>query len=308
VLCCACCQSTCRFIDNFSTGNRGAATTEQLLDAGYAVIFVHRAHSAFPFARRLMPPAQSAEDWLRSLAAGGSELAAKAAAAHAACEDRLLALPFTSVVEYLQLLRDASCALAQAGVRAMLVLSAAVSDFYLPPDELPEHKIQSAVAASGGGRDGGGGGGVGSGGLSLHLRPVPKVLGRLKRGGDASESPWAPEAFVVSFKLETNSAILLAKAAGAIAKYGVDLVCANLLQTYKREVTLVSARSASVSPSVGSGALHGDEVEHVPVEGVECKRLSTDVPGEEMEQKLVAELCGRHGQHIENGGGHERHH
>ena len=41
---------------------------------------------------------------------------------------------------------------------------------------------------------------------------------------------WAPRAFVVSFKLETDANILVKKAAGAIANYGVHLVVANLLQ------------------------------------------------------------------------------
>ena len=33
-------KNTVRFIDNFSTGNRGAASVEQLLKADYAVVFV----------------------------------------------------------------------------------------------------------------------------------------------------------------------------------------------------------------------------------------------------------------------------
>ena len=43
----------------------------------------------------------------------------------------------------------------------------------------------------------------------------------------------------VSFKLETNESILLAKAAGSILKYGVDLVLANNLLTYKDQVTAI---------------------------------------------------------------------
>ena len=46
-------QRTVRFIDNFSTGGRGAAMVEQLLEAGYAVVFLHRKGSQFPFLRRL---------------------------------------------------------------------------------------------------------------------------------------------------------------------------------------------------------------------------------------------------------------
>lgn len=42
-----------RFIDNFSAGNRGAASTEHFLKAGYAVIFLHRRGSVQPFCRSL---------------------------------------------------------------------------------------------------------------------------------------------------------------------------------------------------------------------------------------------------------------
>ena len=120
---------------------------EHLLAAGYAVIFVHRMHSAYPFARRLLPPAVSAEDWLRSLGAARAEHE-QAAAAHSAVQSRLLSLSFTSVNSYLELLREVSTALAAAGPRAMLCLAAAVSDFYVPPDELPEHKIQSGASTA----------------------------------------------------------------------------------------------------------------------------------------------------------------
>ena len=320
-------RNTVRFIDNFSTGNRGAASAEQLLAAGYAVIFVHRAHSAFPFARRFLPPAMSAESWLRSMApgGGGAERVAEAAAAHAACAGRLLALPFTTIDEYLELLGATTRALAEAGPTALLLLAAAVSDFYVPPEELPEHKIQSANDGKVGGGKGKGDGGAGeaiesggtpggdgkpeaaSGGLELSLRPVPKMLGAIKRGG--ADAAWAPQAFVVSFKLETNHAILLAKAAGAISKYGVDLVCANLLQSYKREVTLVMAETESAAtssprqkrPRVAAAALRGDEVEEVQVEGVSCVSLSLDSCGgatADLEVLLIAEIVKRHGAHL----------
>jgi phosphopantothenoylcysteine synthetase/decarboxylase len=44
-------RNTVRFIDNFSTGTRGACSAEQFLRAGYAVLFMHRRDSAFPFER-----------------------------------------------------------------------------------------------------------------------------------------------------------------------------------------------------------------------------------------------------------------
>ena len=95
------------------------------------------------------------------------------------------------------------------GAKAMFYLAAAVSDFYVPWPGLPEHKIQSRAGA-----------------LVLEMANVPKCLGLLR-------SQWAPRAFFVSFKLETDEEILLQKAKGALAKYGVHCVVANMLETRK---------------------------------------------------------------------------
>ncbi len=42
-------KNTVRFIDNFSTGERGALSTEILLKSDYKVIFLYRKGSIFPF-------------------------------------------------------------------------------------------------------------------------------------------------------------------------------------------------------------------------------------------------------------------
>ena len=47
---------------------------------------------------------------------------------------RLLLVSFTTLGEYLHLLRETCCALQPLGSRAMLYLAAAVSDFYIPAD------------------------------------------------------------------------------------------------------------------------------------------------------------------------------
>ena len=46
-------KNTVRFLDNFSTGNRGAICAEEFLKAGYYVVFLSRKKSASPFARSL---------------------------------------------------------------------------------------------------------------------------------------------------------------------------------------------------------------------------------------------------------------
>jgi hypothetical protein len=82
-----------------------------------------------------------------------------------------------------------------------------------------EHKIQSST------------------GLTLELEQVPKKLGLLTK-------VWAPHSFVVSFKLETDEAILFHKAMGAIQNYGVHLVVANILATRADVCYCVTSSSA----------------------------------------------------------------
>lgn len=42
---------TVRFLDNFSSGRRGASSAEYFIESGYAVIFLHRHRSLYPYMR-----------------------------------------------------------------------------------------------------------------------------------------------------------------------------------------------------------------------------------------------------------------
>ncbi|CAB9498935.1 Phosphopantothenate--cysteine ligase 1 [Seminavis robusta] len=131
-------------------------------------------------------------------------------------EQRLLTIPFRSIEEYLAKLKLASTALQESKSLALVYLAAAVSDYYIPQHEKSQHKIQSD-----------------SGSITLHLRPVPKTMGLLR---DA----WAPDAFCVSFKLETDSNILRKKAERAVQKYNCHLVIGNLLHTRYQKVSILA--------------------------------------------------------------------
>jgi phosphopantothenate-cysteine ligase len=127
----------------------------------------------------------------------------------------LLTINFRTVQEYLGLLQLCAQALQESvGSQALMLLAAAVSDFYLPNPV--EHKIQSRSTEA----------------LTLQLQAVPKVLGTLQK-------TWAPDVFVVSFKLETDATILKQKAQQAMQKYGVRMVVGNLLQTRYEQVHLL---------------------------------------------------------------------
>jgi phosphopantothenate-cysteine ligase len=120
-------------------------------------------------------------------------------------QNRIFYIPFSDVQSYLDILEVTSKHVAKLGPRVVLYLAAAVSDFYIPKDEMSVHKIDSAEK------------------LTLELSQVPKLLGRIK-------NEWAPDAFLVSFKLETDPSLVIPKAQKAIEKYGVDLVVANQLK------------------------------------------------------------------------------
>ena len=141
---------------------------------------------------------------------------------------RFLAVPFDTIGEYLGLLRACCTALKPLGGNVLVVLAAAVSDFYVP--DLCEHKIQS--------RSGGG--------LSLDLAPVPKCLGFVKRWG-------SPQFCVCGFKLETDEGLLRTKAEASLANYGLDCVVANMLATYKVKATVITANEGVV--------VEGDDVD-----------------------------------------------
>jgi len=146
-----------------------------------------------------------------------------------------------------------------------LILAAAVSDFYVNESEIPEHKIQS------GARDE----------LVLRLRSVPKCLGRIRE-------LWAPQAFVVSFKLETDSAILLQKAAAALHKYGVHIVVANELHSRYRQILLVS-RSVSGSDESTSSSPPNRPAEQL---------ITKPADGTRLEHALVHHLLDAHAKYV----------
>lgn len=252
-----------RFLDNFSAGKRGAASAEYFLAAGYAVIFLSRQHSQFPYTRRyshttnpffdiLQEPessdgAQEVRVQQHQVATLLPVLRAYHQARQAGC---LLPVPFVTVVEYLFLLRGISEAMQPLGRHAMHYLAAAVSDFFIPLDHMSEHKIQS-----------------GDGALHLTLEPVPKVLGSLVQ-------EWAPASYVISFKLETDRELIVPKAEKSLERYGHQLVIGNELSTRKTEVTLVERTSDGTYTTT-------------PM------RIPADTP-REIEQDIITTLTDRH--------------
>lgn len=116
-----------RFLDNFSSGRRGAASAEVFLAAGYGVLFLYRARSAFPYAHRFPPqawlsalrPSGPAQSGKLSLEAEENALPGFAAALQsyqeATAAGTFLAVEFTTLADYLHLLQAAALALSPLG-------------------------------------------------------------------------------------------------------------------------------------------------------------------------------------------------
>eukprot|EP00533_Pseudo-nitzschia_delicatissima_P003839 CAMPEP_0116101712 /NCGR_PEP_ID=MMETSP0327-20121206/12955_1 /TAXON_ID=44447 /ORGANISM="Pseudo-nitzschia delicatissima, Strain B596" /LENGTH=468 /DNA_ID=CAMNT_0003593689 /DNA_START=104 /DNA_END=1507 /DNA_ORIENTATION=- len=155
-------------------------------------------------------------------------------------EGRILTMPFRTVEDYLAKLQLCSEALKDSQALALFYLAAAVSDFYVPMEKRSKHKIQSrdigdeksgnVISKESGD----------SGCLNLKLWPVPKVMGLLR-------FKWAPDAFVCSFKLETDKAILRKKAEAAVEKYGCHMVIGNLLKTRHDQVWVLAPEDMETS-------------------------------------------------------------
>ncbi|XP_029434509.1 phosphopantothenate--cysteine ligase isoform X2 [Rhinatrema bivittatum] len=134
----------------------------------------------------------------------------------------------------------------------MFYLAAAVSDFYIPASEMPEHKIQSS-----------------SGPLQISMKMVPKMLSPLVR-------EWAPQAFVISFKLETDPTIITERAQRALELYRHQVVVANILETLRTHVLIITQNSST--------DLYLSEQEAAQ--------------GKEIEEKIVNDLLARHSSFI----------
>jgi phosphopantothenate-cysteine ligase len=308
-------RQTVRFIDNFSAGTRGATSAEYFLQAGYAVIFLHREFSLLPYSRHYSHATNCFLDFLHEGPGGGSVVAREEYEQEmlavlrkyqaAKRENLLLTIPFVTINDYLFILRRIAQLMRPLGPRGLLYLAAAVSDFFVPPERMVEHKIQSTDERlwRDKGRekekekeelvtplhrkspkihpDSGKQEEVHddeafdnfdsspliprSKRLVIDLDPVPKFLKNLVDG-------WAPEGMIVSFKLETDPEILVSKARYSLERYQHHLVIGNLLATRKWEVVFVARED-------GDGV--GEEWIRVPRRRKTLSKIEVDGDGKD---------------------------
>jgi phosphopantothenate-cysteine ligase len=324
-------RQTVRFIDNFSAGTRGATSAEYFLETGYAVIFLHRQFSLLPYSRHYSHATDCFLDFLHE-GPNGSVVANEeyrekmlmVLRKYNSARDKnlLLTLPFVTITDYLFVLRAIAQLMRPLGPNGLLYLAAAVSDFFVPPERMVEHKIQSTNAADSkpstqntkenreeeeetfdnfdsspavprSKR------------LIVDLDPVPKFLKNLVDG-------WAPEGMIVSFKLETDPGILVHKAQYSLARYQHHLVIGNLLSTRKWEVVFVAPGQpdkwirvprhrrkktiTGVENMVGIAASGGDVAE----KPLDPKDLPEGEPEMEIESLIIPAVEEMHTNHIKN--------
>ncbi|EON66267.1 hypothetical protein W97_05660 [Coniosporium apollinis CBS 100218] len=309
-------NQTVRYLDNFSAGTRGATSAEYFLEAGYAVVFLHRQFSLLPYSRHYSHNTSSFLDYMKEDQDGRVVVQEQHQPemvrvlreyTHVKKQNLLLILSFVTITEYLWELREVAKLMRPVGAKAVFYLAAAVSDFFVPKDRMVEHKIQSSEefqangdntnskppAARTEGKS-----------LIIDLEPVPKFLKQLVDG-------WAPNSMIVSFKLETDPSMLVRKAQYALEKYQHHLVIGNLLSTRKWEVVFVSAMDGEkwirVPPSRRTKSLSGIEAlvgraGGADGDGSELKhsdgRAMQGEPAVEIESLIIPEIAAMHSRLI----------
>lgn len=298
-------RQTVRFIDNFSAGTRGATSAEYFLSAGYAVIFLHRQFSLQPYSRHYSHSTDCLLDFLDAstgrvgVRPDDEERMRGVLAKYRAVKDggMLLMLPFVTIGDYLHELRALSRLMRPLGPRGLLYLAAAVSDFFVPAERMAEHKIQSTDAVKDAGEEFDNFDAnprvPASRRLVIDLDPVPKFLKSLVDG-------WADESMIVSYKLETDPAILVRKARYSLDRYQHHLVIGNLLATRKWEVVFVSpGRDDSWLRVAAPGGQGWGEAEGRPLRADE---LPSAEPEGEIEALIIPAVEELHSAHIDKAG------
>ena len=221
--------NTVRFIDNFSTGTRGAASCEYFLKHNCNVIFLYRRGSISPFIRHIQYKTSKYFDikFLETLNFDKdndikinikNDEIKDIFDLYKKNKNKLLLLDYESVYEYFYLCIEICKSLNRVSSQSILYMASAVSDFYIPYNKLVKDKIQSS-----------------GGPLTLQLNQTPKMLGYFKYlcGNNC---------LLVSFKLETkkDKEFLFMKARKAINKYGSDVVCSNILDSRRYQCWMVT--------------------------------------------------------------------
>ncbi|EUD65194.1 hypothetical protein C922_04323 [Plasmodium inui San Antonio 1] len=218
-----------RHVENFSTGKRGAHMCEYFLKKNKRVIFLHRKGTFMPFECHLkcatrMDSVRVVDGHVTlSLSEQDNKAVINDAKSYEQFRQNLLCISFESIFDYgfyltaiCDLLNQDWRGRQEVGLTTMdvntngvslvphlVILCAAVSDFYIPFAELSNHKIDSETNAT----------------LSFRMQLVPKLYKLTRK--------YFPLLNLCTFKLEDNEQTLLSKSNERICF--ADILVANLL-------------------------------------------------------------------------------
>ena len=265
-------KNTVRFIDNFSTGNRGASSCEHFLKQDCKVILIKRKSSQTPFLGKFLKLIQNSStsnsnnlEFFNFLNSNydsnnkkitislndeekksenndnsGSELASifEDYNKYVVLTKNLLCIEFDSVIEYFWYVIE-TCKLVANGLKKYenkekwnVLLYMAAA---VSDFYIPHNKMSKDKIQS---KPGGN-----AIGLQLNLDNTPKCLKYFKYLIDKEiKDDGNSRCMLISFKLETkrDTEYLFGKARKAIKNYGSTVVVSNFLQTRSKEVWMVT--------------------------------------------------------------------
>jgi len=198
-------KCTVRYIDNFSTGYRGARLCEETLyrDPRAFVIFLHRDGTMRPFRRHistLMTNLETADQKFNDVVLKPLKLYHR----------RFVEISFTSIFTLslaINTLQDLLCDFKDSA-KLLILMCAAISDYYIPWKNLPNHKMKSTDES-----------------LELKMQRCPKLISNFAHW----KQDWGLMMKLVGFKLETDEDQLESKARQSLDANNADLVIGNIL-------------------------------------------------------------------------------
>ncbi|TMW63354.1 hypothetical protein Poli38472_002295 [Pythium oligandrum] len=210
---------------------QGPACAEYLLHLGYAVIFVHREDSLQPFSRHFQKYIGNGA-FMEMLHMRGDQVVMDGldqtqksrfeniVTVYNESKHRLLNIPFTSVQQYLHLLRLTTKAINVVKSRAIAILAASVMDFHVPlPDiDAPRKKDSN---------------------FSVSFVRVPNLIRKIRK-------EWCPKAFLVTFKHHLKDSEMIEAAHADLEKWGVNVVACTNRHDHPNQISLVTEQEDSI--------------------------------------------------------------
>ncbi|KAH8738923.1 hypothetical protein FG386_000789 [Cryptosporidium ryanae] len=258
-------KNTVRFIENFSTGTRGAYSAEYFLNHGFSVIFFHRKGSNLPFAiefpskYEIMLAFSNRED---NIAIEKIKEITEASKNFRKYADKLFLIEFESIFDYSEGIKMISSQCAKYNEKIIFYLAAAVSDFYIPRNLLSNDKISVPLEFTKNDQLS-----LNNPCINIQLYQTPKFILQVREN--------CPNCFIILFKLETDENKLLIKSLEYLKRYKPDIICANLLHSKRNKIIMMTNETKIEILSNNIDPIEKLLVSNI-VENYNCRKLSSN--------------------------------